>query len=95
MIQAFLTKKLVEKIFGKVFKAILIKYDLDSFKNYVENENELDIKVKELEDRIIKLERDSHPVADFVCTEHGCKATRMESEFKEFKAKEKIRRMAL
>lgn len=93
---------LVQKVFGKVFKAILNKYDLESFKQYIDGENELDIKTKELEERIRNLEKDSHPVADFVCTEHGCKATRIQEEMEsfrtrkinEFNAKEKKRRMA-
>ena len=72
---------LVKKLFGMVFKALLQKYDLDRFKHYVEDENELDVKVKKLEEKVALLELDSHPVADFVCTEHGCKAKRMEQEF--------------
>ena len=92
----------IKQVFGQVFKAILNKYDLDSFKNYVENDNELDIKTRDHEDRIRKLEQDSHPVADFVCTEHGCKATRIQDEMEDFRArkineynnKKKKRRMA-
>ena len=78
---------LVRTLFAKVFKALITKYDLDSFQRYVNEENELDIKVVELENRIMELEKDSHPVADFVCTEHGCKATRIQDEFEKFRTK--------
>ena len=90
MLQAFLVKKL----FGMVFKALLNKYDLDGFKSYVEDENELDIEVRKMKEDIILLKQDSHPVADFVCTEHGCKASRMEREFQNNRHKKKKRRLA-
>ena len=77
MIQALIVKRLV----GSVFKMLLKHYDMDRIRDYVEGENELDVKVRKLEDKIVLLEQDSHPVADFVCTEHGCKAKRMEQEF--------------
>tara|TARA_R100001530_G_scaffold127406_1_gene96618 strand:- start:225 stop:437 length:213 start_codon:yes stop_codon:yes gene_type:complete len=35
--------------------------------------------------RISKLEKDSHPVADFVCTECGSKAKRVKGKLKKIK----------
>jgi hypothetical protein len=77
ILQGFIVKKLV----GAVFTMLLKHYDMDRIKDYVEKENELDVKVRELEEKVGLLEQDSHPVADYVCTEHGCKAKRMEQEF--------------
>ena len=71
MIQAFVAKKLVDVALKKVMKAREIK----NLKKYVEEDNELDYKVKELENSIAllnahieiqekhieKLEKDSHP----------------------------------
>ena len=87
MIKALRIKRLV----GSVFTKLLKHYDMDRIKEYVEGENELDVKVRKLEERVHLLEQDSHPVADFVCTEHGCKAKRMEQEFQEVSAKRKRR----
>ena len=71
MIQAFVAKKLIDVALKKVMKAREIK----NLRKYVEEDNELDHKVKELENSIAllnahieiqekhieKLEKDSHP----------------------------------
>ena len=72
MLQALIVKKVLEV----VFKKIETKHKLNKLKKYVEEENELDIKVKDFAKRIAKLERLAHPKADFVCTGCGCKAKR-------------------
>ena len=71
MIQAMIVKKILEA----VMKAILKKYNLDKVTKYVEEDNELDIQVKqmqktigkygkyieELEKDVGRLKTDSHP----------------------------------
>ena len=71
MIQAMIVKKVLEA----VMKAILKKYNLDKVTKYVEEDNELDIQVKqlqktigkygkyieELEKDVGRLKTDSHP----------------------------------
>ena len=52
MLQKILIKEVLKLVFDKLLK----KYNLDKIRDYVENDNELDIKVKELEKRINKLE---------------------------------------
>ena len=44
--------------------------------DYVNKPNELDLEVKNMLKRLKKLEKDTHPVADWVCLECGCKATK-------------------
>ena len=61
MIQAIIKQKVV-KLIAKQFK-------LDKILDYVENPNELDDEVKELRERIIKLEANSHAPRDFVICE--------------------------
>ncbi len=53
MLQKILIKQVLKLVFDKLLK----KYNLDRIKDYVENDNELDIKVKDLEKRIKKLEK--------------------------------------
>ena len=62
MIQAVIAKKII-KI---VLKRILEKSEIRKMRKYVEEDNELDIAVKDLTKRIKKLEKLSHPVRDFV-----------------------------
>ena len=50
-------KIILKKVLEVVFKKLLKKYNLDKIKDYVENDNELDLKVRELEKRISKLEK--------------------------------------
>ena len=40
---------IIKKVFDLVLTSLLKKYNLDKFKSYVEEENELDKKVKEIE----------------------------------------------
>ena len=53
MLQKILIKQVLKLVFDKLLK----KYNLDKIRDYVENDNELDIKVKDLEKRIKKLEK--------------------------------------
>ena len=64
---------------------ILKQFNLDKIQKYVEEENELDIKVKALESKIKKLEKLAHPVADFVCTKCGTKAKRVKDKLNKLK----------
>ena len=73
MLQALIVKKVLEM----VFKKIETKHKLSKLKKYVEEDNELDIKVRKIEKRIKKLEKNSHPKADWICTDCGCKAQRV------------------
>ena len=60
MIQAFLVKKVAGIIIQKVMEKRAIK----SMKKYVEEGNELDIKAKDFEKRLINLEKYAHPPVD-------------------------------
>ena len=72
MIQGMLAKKAIEI----VIKQIMKKSEIRKLRKYVEEDNELDIKVKKLESKLKKLEKLAHPQADFICCECGCKAKR-------------------
>tara|TARA_R100000808_G_C2145725_1_gene153562 strand:+ start:288 stop:530 length:243 start_codon:yes stop_codon:yes gene_type:complete len=79
MLQGILIKKVME--------IILKQFNLDKIQKYVEEENELDVKVKALESKIKKLEKLAHPVADFVCTKCGTKAKRIKNKLNKLKEK--------
>ena len=79
MLQGILIKKVME--------IILKQFNLDKIQKYVEEENELDVKVKALGDKIKKLEKLAHPVADFVCTKCGTKAKRVKDKLNKLKEK--------
>ena len=88
MIQAFVAKKLIDVALKKIMKAREIK----NLRKYVEEDNELDIQmrqaqknmnkagkcIEELEKDIAILKKNSHTQADFVCMDCGCKAKRVE-----------------
>ena len=84
MIQAMLAKKMLDVVLKKVME----KREIKKLRKYVEEDNELDVKVKELDnsiailnkyieinsDKISKLEKDSHPPQEFICCRRcGCK----------------------
>ena len=79
MLQGILIKNVME--------IILKQFKLDKIQKYVEEENELDVKVKALGDKIKKLEKLAHPVADFVCTKCGTKAKRVKDKLNKLKEK--------
>ena len=79
MLQGILIKKVME--------IILKQFNLDKIQKYVEEPNELDVKVKALENKIKKLEKLAHPVADFVCTKCGTKAKRVKDKLNKLKEK--------
>ncbi len=60
-----ITSKLITKILPLVLKALLP--ELAPLKKYVEEDNELDIKVRQLEDRIKKIEHGKMPGHCGVC----------------------------
>ena len=68
-----------------VMKQLLKQFKLDKIQEYVEKPNELDKKVKTIEKELKKLKKLSHPIADFVCTECGTKAKRVNSKLKQIK----------
>ena len=84
MIQAMIAKKVI----GIVIKKIMEKSELKKMRKYVEEDNELDIQMKqaqktigkqgryieEMEKDIANLKKDSHPRADWICMKCGCKA---------------------
>ena len=86
MLQAFIMKRIA----GAIIKKVMAKRELKKMKEYVEEDNELDIQMKqvqknssknskyieELEKEVAILKRDSHPRADWICLECGCKAIR-------------------
>jgi hypothetical protein len=61
-------------VLPKVIDTVLKQFKLDKVLEYVEQDNELDIKVKHLEEKIGLLEKMSHPPRDFtICDECKCK----------------------
>ena len=72
MLQALIVKKVLDL----VMKRILKKFDLDGIQKYVSEPNDLDIKMKKMEQKMRALEKIAHPRADFVCTTCGGKAKR-------------------
>ena len=57
MLQGILIKKVLDLVLKQIFK----KFDLNKINKYVEEDNELDIQMKEIEKKITILEKDSHP----------------------------------
>ena len=75
MIQGLIGKKVLAFVLKQVMKAISKKWDLDKMRSYVEDDNELDIQIRqqqktiskqgqyieELEKDVAMLKKDSHP----------------------------------
>ena len=87
MIQAFIMKKVA----GDIVKKVMEKRQIQKMKKYVEEDNELDIQMKqahktmnkqgkyieELEKKIAILEKDSHPSQEYICCmKCGCKISK-------------------
>jgi hypothetical protein len=87
MIQAFIMKKVA----GAIVKKVMEKRQIQKMKKYVEEDNELDIQMKqahkttnkqgkyieELEKKIAILEKDSHPSQEYICCmKCGCKISK-------------------
>ena len=77
MLQAFIAKK----ILGCVIKIVMDKREIKKLRKYVEEDNELDVKVKEIEKKLKILEKDSHPPQEFICCRRcGCKIAKTKSK---------------
>ena len=77
MLQAFIAKK----ILGSVIKKVMEKREIKKLRKYVEEDNELDIKVKEINKKLRILEKDSHPPQEFICCRRcGCKIDKTKSK---------------
>jgi len=63
---------LTKLVINQVFKLVTKKFKLDKVLSYVEDDNELDVKVKHIEGRLHLLEQVAHPRRDFVVCEE-CK----------------------
>ena len=57
---------LLKFLLPKVLDHLLVVFKLDKVLDYVEKPNNLDIKVEELEDKIIALEKVAHEPKEFV-----------------------------
>ena len=57
---------LLKFLLPKILDHLLMVFKLDKLLDYVENPNELDKKVRQLEDKIIELERVAHEPKEFV-----------------------------
>ena len=61
-------------IIKEATKFIAKQFKLDKVLDYVEGENELDMKVKHMEEKIKLLEKMAHPSRDFeICGDCRCK----------------------
>ena len=77
MLQAFIAKR----ILGVVIKKVMEKREIKKLRKYVEEDNELDVKVKEIEKKLKILEKDSHPPQEFICCRRcGCKINKTKSK---------------
>ena len=87
MIQGMIIKKVIDV----VLKKIMEKHKLDNLQKYVEEDNELDVQVKQLQKTISKqgryieelekdvavLNKDSHPPQEYICCmKCGCKISK-------------------
>ena len=90
MIQAFVAKKLINVALKKIMKAREIK----NLRKYVEEDNELDLHVRQLQKQTAKqgkyieelekdvavLKKDSHPPQEYICCkECGCEIAKTEN----------------
>ena len=65
---------LLRLLLPKVLDHLLVVFKLDKVLDYVEKPNNLDVKVEELEDKVIELERVAHETKEFVnCNTCKCK----------------------
>jgi 23S rRNA G2445 N2-methylase RlmL len=78
---------IIKKIIDVVIKRIMAKSELRKMRKYVEEDNELDIKVREIGKKLEDLEKLAHPVADFICTDCGTKAKRVKNKLNKLKEK--------
>ena len=56
----------IKLLVPKVLDIIIQRFKLDKVLDYVEKPNNLDVKVEELEDKVIELERVAHEPKEFV-----------------------------
>ena len=61
----------------RIIKAVKHKIDLKRIDKYVNKPNELDRAIKKHDKRLKALEKDSHPRADWICMDCGCKAKKV------------------
>ena len=65
---------LLKFLLPKILDHLMMVFKLDKVLEYVEKPNNLDVKVEELEDKIIELERVAHEPKEFVnCDVCQCK----------------------
>ena len=91
MIQGLIVKKVIDV----VLKNIMEKHNLNKLQKYVEEDNELDIQVKQMQKTISKqgkyieeieknvalLNKDSHPSQEYICCmQCGCKIAKTKSK---------------
>ena len=64
---------IIKLIFNAIMKKINEKHNLKKIDKYVNEDNELDVKVRAIYDRLIDLEKDSHPSQEYICCRKcGC-----------------------
>ena len=76
MIQGMIAKKAIDIILKKVMK----NREMKKMRKYIEEENELDIAVKDLNNRVEILEKNSHPPKEFICCSCGNKAKKLNNK---------------
>ena len=79
-------------IIDKIIQLLLKQFKLDKIQKYVEQPNVLDKKMEVVEKKLRKLEKLSHPISDFVCTDCGTKAKRVKSKMRS-KMKSKLNKL--
>ena len=73
---------IVKLIINAIMKAINKKHNLKKMDDYVNKDNELDVEIRYILKKIKKLEKYSHPQADWICMDCGCNAKRKETPTK-------------
>lgn len=91
MLQAMLAKKAIDMILKKMMQ----KREIKNLRKYVEEDNELDVQIKqanktiakqgkyieELEKDVAILKKDSHPAQEYICCKKcGCKINKTKNK---------------
>ena len=79
-----LHKVLIDKVLKLVTSSLAKKFKLSKLLRYMERPNDCDIRVDKLEEDVKELKELAHPCQDFVCTNCGTIAERVDKDVDSF-----------